>query len=281
MLTQATVEMILDSVSPQGKRITTMKLRYWRAIHAETLTHRAFSRNASSSRAIPVAKVIEQVRKDPAGPLYWGTNKPGMQAGPELIDEALKDAENLWRISAQTAANVAEGFVNNLNLHKQVANRVLEPYQFITVLVTATEWENFFKLRIHPAAQPEIKDLAEKMKAAMDASVPTPLASGEWHLPYSHDLDADLATKLKVSAARCARVSYNNFDGDLSRLDEDITLHDRLVLATPPHASPAEHQARPATLWGDEGKQRNFVGWCQYRAFVENGEFPPEGVKVW
>lgn len=281
MLTQASVEMILDSVSPRGKRITTMKLRYWRAVHSEFLTHRVFSRNASSSRAIPVAKMIEQVRQDPAGPLYWGTNKPGMQAGPELEGEALKDAENLWRISAQTAANVAEGLMRDLNLHKQVANRVLEPYQFITVLVTATEWENFFSLRIHPAAQPEIKDLATKMRWAMDNSEPTKLGVGEWHLPFANELDADLATKLKVSAARCARVSYNNFDGDLSRLDEDCALHDKLVLATPPHASPAEHQARPVNLWGDGEKQRNFNGWCQYRAFVEAGEFPPEGVKVW
>ena len=80
----AEVEIVADSISSHNKRITTFKLRYWRGIHAEFMTHRVFSRNAGSSRARPSQAIIDQVRNDPWGPLEWGVNKPGMQAEEEV-----------------------------------------------------------------------------------------------------------------------------------------------------------------------------------------------------
>lgn len=272
-------KIIKDSISEDGVRLTTLQLKYQRFFHSELMTHRAFSRNASSSRAIPVAKMIEQVRTNPAMPIYWGSNKPGMQAGEELTGKALERAKELWRMAAQYAADCADEMQNkDTSLHKQVANRILEPFQWIHVIVTATEWNNFFELRIHLDAQPEIHELALQIKAAMSNSVPTLLKDGEWHLPYVTDIDRsdvramnlDSSTLLKISAARCARVSYLTHDGKEPDIGQDLALYDRLVTMKPAHASPIEHQATPnnskeyAYLYG------NFNGWVQYRKLVEH-----------
>ena len=146
-------KVILDSVSPAGKRITTLQLKYHRFIHSEFMTHRAFSRNSMSSRAVPVAKMIEQVRNDPAMPVHWGKNQPGMQARDDLTGEALINAQMAWRGAAAKAADSAQLMMDN-GLAKQVANRILEPFQWMHTVVTATEWDNFFALRCHPDAQP-------------------------------------------------------------------------------------------------------------------------------
>jgi hypothetical protein len=251
---------IADSVNPDGQRVTTLQLRYWRAIHAEFMSHRIFSRNASSSRAIPVRKMLAQVWNDPAGPEHWGANQAGMQARGELAGWRLTAAQVLWRAAGRAVCGAAWAAMK-LGLHKQVANRLLEPWQFISVVVTATEWENFLTLRDHPDAQPEIRTLAQEIRAAMEASTPAALQWGEWHLPYGPRGQSEGgAEALQSSVARCARVSYLTHDGRETPAEEDAALHDRLLDANPPHMSPAEHQAR-----AQRGQHANFNGWRSYR----------------
>ncbi len=269
-----TATVIADSISHHNKRITTLQLKYPRFIHSEFMTHRVFSRNSASSRAIPVAKMIEQVQNDPAMPIYWGLNQPGMQAGKEHED--ISTAQVWWKAAAIDAAASAT-LLNQLGLHKQIVNRVLEPFQWMHTIVTATEWDNFFELRCHPDAQPEFQVLACAIRAAMDESAPVERASSvqrvesSWHLPYvSDDERANFHphTLPKLSAARCARVSYLKHDGTPPVLSEDMTLFERLVGGKPLHASPIEHQALAG---GSICRSRNFLGWTQYRDLFENG----------
>lgn len=260
-------KVIADSYNPDhgGNRLTTLQLCYPRLIHSEVMTHRAFSRNASSSRAIPVAKVIAQVRENPAMPVHWGANKPGMQASAEVDD--IEHARHLWLLAAQAAANSAESMMER-GLHKQVANRVLEPFQWMHTILSATEFDNFFALRLHPDADPNIYALAKVMDEALKSSTPTYLGYGQWHLPYvtKDESDLPLAKRKMVSAARCARVSYLTHDGQKPEVEKDLALFHRLAGGRPIHASPLEHQATPSAHgW------TNFRGWQQFRADVEAG----------
>lgn len=274
-------EVIADSIGPSRIRLTTLSLKYPRFIHAEFMTHRVFSRNASSSRAIPFKKQVEMIRAELAKPSTWLSNKPGMQGGTE-IDE-IKKAELYWTTAAELAIEQAE-LLHDLGLHKQHVNRLLEPFSHISVVVTATDWSNFFALRHHHMAQPEIKILAEKMWQAMNQSVPKKLHIGEWHTPYWTGLADELAVSsyedpaiaLKISVARCARVSYNKHDGTPATVEEDLKLYDRLLGSQPIHASPAEHQAMAI---GDKTvRSGNLRGWVQYRKTLEGenvSEFSP------
>lgn len=266
-------KIIADSINKMGNRITTMQLVYPRFIHSEFMTHRVFSRNASSSRAIPVKKMLEMVRSEPAAPIHWGKNQAGMQAAEEFTGEELDIAKHMWLDAANKAADVAEA-MNALGLHKQVANRILEPFQHIHVVVTATEFDNFMELRAHPDAQPEIHELAIQMQNAMSKSEPVvrgwePLDKYDWHLPYVTEEERannSLADLLKISPARCCRVSYLKHDGTTASIEDDIQLCDRLAGSRPIHASPFEHQAVPGTnsdLYG------NFKRWTQYRKLIE------------
>lgn len=296
-------KMIVDSVSPQGIRLTTFQLRYPRWIHAEFLTHRMFSRNASSSRAIPVAKLIEDIERDPAMPIHWGKNQPGMQAREALDAHAEEEAFATWTDALESAISCAKNMAR-INAHKQIVNRLLEPFSHINVVCSSTDYENFFTLRRHEDAQPEIKALADAMWKAREESIPVPLKVGDWHLPYISKQDGSLAyrflkqgritrdeppleetlqTLLKVSVARCARVSYLTHEGKESTVEEDLKLYERLVGSSPLHASPAEHQATPdeenyqegAVLgWEHPELHGNFRGWVQYRKTLE-GEFVP------
>lgn len=279
-------KIIADSISPAGKRLTTLQLCYPRFIHAEFMTHRVFSRNASSSRAIPIAKMIEQVRTNPAMPIHWGKNQAGMQAGEELVGRQRELAIAEWMMAAENAADTAEHMAS-LGLHKQVANRILEPFQHIHVIVTATEWGNFFALRLHKDADPNMHELARVMSEAMADSKPESLEIGEWHLPYvgsddwgylseiceSTESILDLAKK--ISAARCCRVSYLKHDGTQASIEEELALCDRLAGAIPIHASPFEHQATPddmkhGLVWKSPHLHGNFVGWIQHRKLIEH-----------
>lgn len=262
-------KIIEDSVSWHGVRLTTFQLQYHRYIHGEVMTHRMFSRNASSSRAIPVMKIIKQVWNDPVIPVHFGANRPGMQAKEELTGWRGKVARGLWRLGAKLACIVAYG-MNKVGLHKQIANRVLEPWQLMHVIMTATELENFFALRDHPDAQPEIRVLAIEMKRAMDASTPVLVGQGGWHLPYVTPEEVrlfPLTDLIKASAARCARVSYLTHDGKHPRIEADIALYERLVGSVPIHASPVEHMATP--LASNEEWGGNLRGWKQHRQDVE------------
>lgn len=257
---------IKDSVSPDGVRLTTMQLRYPRFIHSEVMTHRVFSRNASSSRAIPVSKMIRDILRDPAVPISWGKNKPGMQATEDMVS-----GRWLWMIGLYLAVVVAWVF-SKLGYHKQIVNRVLEPYMHMNVLVTATEWDNFFKLRIHADAQPEIAELAYQMKVAMRQSIPQKLHWGQWHLPYINYLEyktLPLPTLKQVSSARCASVSYKTVDGRPMTTERAMGIFEKLN-TDPLHASAFEHCATP---WPECSVEhtRNFRGWAQYRASLELG----------
>lgn len=268
-------KVIEDSITPHKSRITTLELSYPRFIHSEVMTHRVFSRNAMSSRAIPIEKMIEQVRSNPAMPIHWGLNQKGMQAGAELADST--GAVTAWKIAAQRAADDAEG-LQVLGLHKQVVNRILEPFQWMRTIVTATEWTNFFDLRCHPDAQPEFQALANAIQESMVGSTPVTRRTGfstsheSWHLPYVSDFEREnLQFKVlpKISAARCARVSYLTHDNQRPTLDADLALFDRLVGSVPLHASPIEHQALAGLT---DTVSRNFRGWTQYRELFESNQ---------
>lgn len=228
-------------------KLTTLELNYPRFIHAEFMTHRQFSRNASSSRAIPVDTMLSQVHDNPATPIHWGKNEKGMQARSALKGHKLSRAQYKWKQAAQGAAGIAEELSKHQGLHKQVTNRILEPFQFIKVVVTATEWDNFFNLRLHKDAQPEIEELARCMKEAMNNSTIQVLTEGEWHLPYIDKATVYEAytdnTLAKASVARCARVSYLNHDKTTCSIPDDSRLHDMLFIAG--HMSPFEHVATP------------------------------------
>ena len=295
-----TAKVVCDSISPRGIRLTTLELRYPRFIHAEFMTHRQFSRNASSSRAIPVERLIADVEMDPAVPIRWGLNGKGMQDHGEMspVGECLAYAE--WIAARDAAVRCARRFLRLREVpHKQIVNRIIEPFSHITVLVTATEWDNFFKLRRHPSAQPEIQKLADDIYIAMAESDPVKKKPGEWHVPYITDTDVEATLRYvmddmpslglsfalveemamtilcNISVARCARVSYLRHDGKKASIDEELALFLRLMGEDPKHASPAEHQATPDGLaqdnpsapliWEEPELHGNFVGWKQYR----------------
>jgi thymidylate synthase ThyX len=258
---------IADSTSPSGTRLTTIEVRLHRFVLAELNTHRVFSRNSASSRAIPIAKQIERVLADPALPLEYGSKRTGMQAGPPLEGESLADAQRVWLAARDSAVDAARALLQ-LGVHKQVANRLLEPFMWHTVIVSSTDWEGFWQQRCSPLAQPEIRLAAEAMRDAVHASTPLSCDDGDWHLPYitaadRDDADGSLETLQRVSAARCGRVSYLTQSGRRD-LDEDLALYDRFVTADPPHASPLEHVATPAPIVGAR-TQGNLRGWTQLR----------------
>lgn len=301
-------KVIQDSVSEVGIRITTMELLYPRFIHSEFMTHRVFSRNSASSRAIPIEKMIETIENNPASPIHWGKNQAGMQAKEELEEHKLWQAQQIWLAAAKHAIEHSRNMAN-LGVHKQIANRITEPYQWMKVVVTATDWENFFWLRDHPDAQPEIAELAKQMKKAMNESTPFLLYEGEWHVPYvqrvrgkvfgelmygtfvqgetgSYFAPMTLEQAKMISASCCAQVSYRKTDDSLEKAQ---MVFDRLINSEPVHASPVEHQATPLIecaypVDGCNVQKRvtkdnidkylyysnNFRGWIQYRALIPN-----------
>lgn len=264
-------KVIAASVNLEGKRIATIQCTYPRFIHSEIMTHRVFSRNAMSSRAVPVKKVLAQVWSNPAEPVHWGANNPGMQSKSELTGWKLALAKGLWRGAAKVAVAFAWS-LGKLGGHKQFVNRLLEPWQWMHTIITATEWDNFFELRCHPDAQPEFQKLAYMMQQALNEALYTEMRDGQWHLPYLSlqeilqiaDKELPVHLAVKLSAARCARVSYLTHDGKQPSQEADLKLFDQLAGSRPLHASPLEHQATP-------GKQftGNFVGWTQHRKLWE------------
>ena len=267
-------KVILDSINPHnGIRLITSELTYPRFIHAEFMTHRMFSRNAASSRAIPTKKMIKMVLDNPAMPVYWGENKKGMSADFETVFAG--SCEQIWLSARDYAVKHVED-LRRMKLHKQITNRIMEPWKWITVICSATQFSNFFALRDHEDAQPEIAHLARLWKTVQDESTPV---EREWHIPYIQDdeQNLDLALRRKLGTARCARVSYLTHDGVRS-LDKDETLYERLLTGgSSGHWSPFEHVAKAT----DEMEVRrdfitgakksapiwcgNFQGWIQWR----------------
>jgi thymidylate synthase ThyX len=326
-------EILADSVnSATGDRLTTFAITYPRFVHSELMTHRAFSRNSASSRAIPVAKMIENIKLDPVFPVFWGKNQKGMQAAEEMSAEEIEIAKKIWLEARDNAIESVNKLIGNtpvyengqtyknrfslrhlttgehvgnfndleevhsakervlfgmseadkelnypllsveelnkyeLDTHKQIANRLLEPWMWITVIVSATSYGNFFNLRCHKDAQPEIKVIAEMMRDAYYNSTPRQLAVGEWHLPLLQPEDEGVEEDklVKVCVGRVARVSYLTHDGKRD-LEADVTLHDRLLSAG--HMSPFEHVAKASETSDWFG---NFKGFEQYRKTVPN-----------
>lgn len=289
-MTQISAEIIAHSTA-NGIDIITFELEYPRFIHSELMTHRVFSRNAASSRAIPIQLGIDMIYESPASPIHWGANQPGMQAKAEVEDPEY--AKSLWTNAARSACDYAS-VLNMQGLHKQIVNRVLEPFTWMKTIVTTTELSNFFELRAHPDAQPEFQALANLMLAACNDSTPEELNSGEWHMPYvtSSKLEGGqvflqdgqvitLEEALMVSASCCAQVSYRKLDDDLEKAKR---VFDRLINSRPMHASPVEHQAKaPLSNWSgtldvEDGFTHvdtsgyawsgNFRGWIQHRQLL-------------
>lgn len=262
-------QVIADSTMG-GTRITSVQVKYPRFILPQLNTHRVFSRSTASSRAVPTAKLIEMVRNEPVVPVHWGQNQAGMVAKTQ-IDKARADfANGEWMKAANAAADTAQ-LLAEIGVHKQVVNRILEPFMWAETIITATEWDNFFKLRIADDAQPEIQALAKAIKKAMDESVPVPRP---WHLPYLSEDElndnsflGEYTKKAKISAARCARVSYLNHNKLKPSVDEDLKLADRLIEAG--HMSPFDHQALFNNVEMYRNENRNFQDWKPYRAILE------------
>lgn len=278
-------KIIRDSITPKGARITTFVLRYPRFIHAELLTHRAFSRNASSSRAIPFTRLVKDTWNDIAYPIEFRQNQRGMQAGEALAPWREKACRALWKAHSYLSGAISWA-IHKLGAHKQYANRLIEPTGHISVVLTATELANFFALRWHSAAQPEICELARKMFLMYRMSEPKMIMCGEWHLPFVTDEeirahfaavgdgvvtstnDEHWLPLIKLSVARCARVSFLNHFGKKPSQKEDFDLFEKLLSEQPIHASPAEHQAKSVpdhTL-----RSGNIVGWLQFRKTIPN-----------
>ena len=244
------------SISEYGVRLTTFEVRFHRFVLAECNTHRDFSRNSASSRAIPVEKIRNNVMEDPALPIYWGANQKGMQAAEELDAATMAQCEEIWLRARREAVDFAV-LLEEMGLHKQLTNRLLEPYMWHTAIITATRFDNFFWQRCHKDAQPEMRAAADAMQLAYYTSEPKLVKNGDWHLPFTDETDWLLMRDIMVdptdevglvegmkhiSAARCARVSYLNHNGQRS-IQDDLTLYNRLAHGQ--HWSPFEHVATP------------------------------------
>lgn len=302
---------IADSVGVDAKRILTYELLYPLMIHAELMTHRVFSRNAASSRAIPTARMLAAISEDCAKPAEWRMNEPGMQGHTTANEVTVASAELIWHKAMSDAMRHAKA-LDALGLHKQHVNRVLAPFTHIRTVVTSTQWQNWDGLRNHEDADPTIAALARKMIAVREKSEPSLLLEGAWHLPYAdgketmascldfvtsgentlllerlgislHNAPDRIALEVakRVSASRCARTSYKTHDGQLSTVAADMKLFEKLVTATLLHASPLEHQVTPDNWltrnkrWMTPLSHGNLVGWQQFRK-----QFPFENLDV-
>lgn len=259
-------QIIADSKNEFGNRLTTFVLIFPRWILAELNTHRMLSKNSASSRAIPYKKMLEKVETNPVVPIKWMKDHSGMQGNEYFTEQEAKDLAlyETW-IQARNAAVKTSKELSELGLSKQFCNRILEPFLWHKVIITGTEWENFFALRAHPAAEIHIEDLAQKMLLEYNKSQPVTLKPGQWHIPFGDKMDPTRLNKIignkivsrdnlqqqyddelqelkvKIATARCARVSYDNFDGTDDYL-KDLELFERLK--TMGHMSPFEHCAK-------------------------------------
>lgn len=255
MQSKISAKILADSIS-NGIRMTTMEIEYPRFILSELNTHRMLSKNSASSRAIPVKAMHEHIQQFPAHPVHWGKNQSGMQAKQELQGSDKTMARYLWAKAKESAIDFAQQ-LSELGLHKQVANRITEPWMTMKTVISGTEWRNFFWLRAHSDAQPEIHELAQQMLEAYNRSIPKELNPGEWHVPYINTrrsdtgdliyLDAsgrDISREeaLVISASCCAQVSYRKNDDTPEKAQK---IFDQLINSQPCHASPVEHQATP------------------------------------
>ena len=262
---KTTSKILKDSIGPNGARLTTFELEYPRIVHSELMTHRVFSRNAASSRAIPVTTAIKRVRDKPFVPKVK-PNKAGMSPKDEPFSQNVtKEAEGSW-IRAMEACIAEAEFLAKLGVHKQWPNRLLEAFSYIKVIVSSTDYEHFFSLRNDRQAQSEIAELANQMEKAYRISQPEEIKEGDWHVPLVKGEERNEKRIHDIAVARCARISYLTHDGKRD-LSKDLELFERLRDSG--HWSPFEHVAR-ACSEDDREMYGNFLGWKQYRKFFEN-----------
>jgi len=266
------VKIIADSLAPCGKRLTTMTWKYPRFVHSEVLTHRDRERNAASSRAIPWPRMMQAILTGPVIPIRWGSEQKGMQTGGEIDNPDA--ATEIW-LKAMTNAVQSAQALAKLGVHKSLCNRLTEPFMWITVVMTATEWKNLFRLRCHPDAEIHFETIANMARAALESSKPTPLITGAWHLPFIRVDDwsdqLHLEDLKKISVARCARVSYLTHEGIRSP-GKDLDLFQTLSQGSGyGHYSPFGHVAQACDKPIRSGP---FIGWHQYRK-----DFPLENVE--
>jgi len=272
--TTYSAKVLADSMA-NGVRLVTFEVTFPRIILAEMNTHRVFSRCSSSSRAIPIEKMIDKAVCDPYIPKKWLSNQRGMQGGEELSITDQINARRQWLSARDKAVDQARK-LQDIGVHKQWVNRLLEPFLWHTAIISATEWGNFYFQRIHPEAKPDMYETARAMYFALIESKPTWLEEDEWHLPLitleekNSNPEVSIDVWKRISVGRCARVSYLNHLGVRS-LADDIILHDKMKLNG--HMSPFEHVARPMTseelfryrTSAEVPFLGNFRGWVQYR----------------
>lgn len=301
---EITARVIADSTTPEGHRLTTIEATYPRFVHSELMTHRVFSRNSASSRAIPLARQLQRVGESPVYPIVWPSEKPGMQGGEEIEDRAA--ASEAWTDALMAALSCATA-LGELEVHKSIPNRLVEPFAWHTTVITSTAWGNFAGLRTDDAAEPHIRAAADAMMAVYAASSPRTLYHNEWHLPYitTEDIRAveeyfyessvpvtkETVTRglIRVSTSRVAAVSYVR-QGEPREIEKDFALYEKLTSSWPMHASPLEHVATPdasnvhtvrvydaldpvadrqATMDLTLPRYGNLIGWHQHRFDVE------------
>ena len=321
-------EILADSISNLGHRLTTFKVTYPRIIHAEMCRHRILSRNTASSRAIPFEKMVKDVQENPFVPLAWQKNHRGMQGSEYLqVEDGIYGVREHWLEARNRAVELATS-LHNSNVTKQLVNRLLEPFVWTTELVSGTEWDGFFELRCpkyyaegtnkhykswkdlvtdfpecenyseldklkvnESQAEIHIQKIAEMMWDTMNESTPEPLSDGMWHIPFMNRMDSsqfisktgkDVTEEmLKISTARCARISYKTL-GDNPKIDyeADIKLHDRLLeskhLSCFEHCSRAMSEEEYESFYKGEGANKGHTGldknkgWCNnYRSFIQ------------
>lgn len=271
-------KVVTDSVAENsGIRLTTLEIQAPKFIDAEFEKHRMLSSNSSSTRAIPFSKAVNLASYFP---FDVRKNEKGMQGYEKISNENL----NFFHSDLEIIKVVIEHrlFKWKDKIHKQHLGRYIDPFTLQKKVVTATEWDNFFKLRLADDAQPEMQELARLMKRAIEQSVPNDLAPGNWHLPYTNYID-NIKEIIFISAARCARVSYLNVDNSNPNVEKDLELANRLLESG--HLTPFEHQATPANNWGfdefwDAGISHmdrhcnlwsgNLRGWIQNRKLIES-----------
>lgn len=302
-------EIIADSINQQGDRVTTMLLTFPRFILAELNTHRLFSKNSASSRAIPFKTMVKSVEEDPFVPIAWMKDHKGMQGieyftiedDKQLLTSgkyysAIDKLEERWLTARDKAVQFATD-LNTIGLTKQLCNRLLEPFMWHTVLLTSTEFDNFYDLRLSENVEIHMRKLAQEMKFAMNYSLPKELKSEEWHIPFGDKIDLQDwynnnkkhtsafwneleeyeqdCWNIKIATARAARLSYMTFDGNID-YKKDLQLYNQLLESK--HLSPFEHCCRALT--NDE--YNSFVKGKIYRE-PENMDYIeiPENIKGW
>lgn len=282
---------IADSINESGDRMVTMELEYPRFILPEVNTHKMLSKNTASSRAIPVKSMHENILKNTAYPVYYGRNQSGMVAGESLSELGIESTRRLWD-SARDIAISHSRIMSDIGNHKQVANRIVEPFMMVKTVMSGTEWANLIWLRDRYDAQPEFQVLGSCISAALKESVPKQLKPGQWHLPYvesrfendtqtfwSNGVEIDLVTARKISASCCAQVSYRKNDDSLEKANSVFEMLNIGKTDVPPHVSPVEHQA--CAMWFNEPTLDTSLWPVGYSHIDRNGRYWSGNLRGW